>query len=105
MKNVNGFQGDVIFVAVGAEPKLGKQIKSLILAEGETTRHKHQVISGVAELYEIPDTVDKFLRIISDKAEVKHEEHNTVVLPKGDYIVRIAKEFDYDLEEARQVRD
>lgn len=101
----NYLQGDVLFVAVSERPRGIKKLKHLVLAEGETTGHKHQVTIGVAELYEIPDTVDKLLCVLSDEATVKHEEHHEVKLPKGDYIVRIAKEYDYDAEEARNVRD
>lgn len=94
-------QGDVIIEKV-AEIR-GKKLNHLILAMGETTGHCHQVSEGEAELYEHDGVV--YLRIKSEVATIIHEEHKTVTLPKGDYVVRQVQEYDHFSEEARNVRD
>lgn len=98
-------QGDVFCSKVEKVPSNAKKENNLILAEGEATGHFHKVTTGVATLYTIPDSVDKFLEVISDIATITHEEHKPITLPKGTYKIGIVKEYDYDAEEARQVRD
>ena len=98
-------QGDVFCCKVEKIPEGAKKADNLILAEGEATGHFHRVATGEAVLYTIPNSVDKFLEIISETATVTHEEHKPITLPKGIYKIGIVSEYDYDLEEARQVRD
>lgn len=94
-------QGDVILAKV-KEIK-GKKLNHLILAKGEVTGHHHRITTGEAELYEDNGTL--YLRVLSDTAELTHEEHKTLTLPKGDFIVKRIREYDHFDEEARQVRD
>ena len=94
-------QGDVIIEKV--EEVKGKRLPHLILAEGEVTGHMHQITKGEAELYEEDGTL--YLRVKSDTAELTHQEHNTIVLPRGDYVVRKVREYDHFAEEARDVQD
>lgn len=94
-------QGDVILIKV-SEIK-GKKLNHLILAEGELTGHNHCITKGEAELYEHEGTL--FLRIVSDTAELTHQEHKTIVLPKGDFEIKKVREYDHFFEETKQVRD
>jgi hypothetical protein len=94
-------QGDVILVKV-SEIK-GKKLNHLILAEGEVTGHCHEITKGDAELYKHEGTL--FLRVASDTAELTHQEHKTIILPKGDFEIKKVKEYDHFLEEARRVQD
>ncbi len=94
-------QGDVLITKV-SEVK-GKKLNHLTLAEGEATGHHHTITKGEAELYEHEGTL--FLKVLSDEAELTHQEHNTVVLPKGNYEVSRVREFDHFAEEARRVQD
>lgn len=94
-------QGDLI-IAVTSKVK-GKKLKHKILAEGEATGHCHTVKTGDAELYEHEGTL--YLKVNSETAEIGHQEHGTVTLPKGDYIVRRVREFDHYDNEVRNVRD
>jgi hypothetical protein len=98
-------QGDVFCCKVEKIPEMAKKEKHLILAEGEATGHFHKVSEGNAVLYTIPDSVDKFLEVLSDNATITHEEHKPITLSKGIYKVGIVQEYDYDAEEIRQVRD
>ena len=94
-------QGDVILAKV-AEIK-GKKLSHLILATGEITGHCHEITKGNAGLYEHEGTL--FLKVLSNTAELTHQEHKTIVLPQGDYEVKRVQEKDWVSEEIRQVQD
>ncbi len=94
-------QGDVIIEKVsGVE---GKKLDHLVLQTGEATGHAHRISKGLAELFESGST--KFLRILSNEAVLTHEEHKQIILPKGDYKIKIVREHDHFAEEARYVQD
>jgi len=94
-------QGDVILVKV-LEIK-GKKLNHLVLAEGELTGHCHQITKGDAELYEHEGTL--FLKVLSKTAELTHQEHKTIILPKGDFEIKRVREYDHFAEEAKRVQD
>ena len=94
-------QGDVVITKV-SEVK-GNKLKHLTLARGEATGHHHTITEGEAELYEHEGNL--FLRVKSEEAQLTHQEHNTIVLPKGDYKIRIVREYSHFDEEARNVVD
>jgi hypothetical protein len=117
--NQYGLQGDVIFIRIESLPASAKKItdpndfkKALVLAEGEVTGHFHKIQNEDALNIDEDDTVglytfeDGKLVIVNDEAiSVTHQEHDTVAVPPGMWEVRIAKEYDHFLEEAREVRD
>ncbi len=94
-------QGDILIEEYNGNVK-GNILPHLILAEGEATGHKHEVI-GNASLISAPKGL--FLKIIRDKAIVKHPEHFQLTLDKGVYEIRHVQEYDHFSEEARQVKD
>jgi hypothetical protein len=94
-------QGDVLIRKVN-EIK-GNKLNHLVLAEGESTGHKHVITEGDAELYDYEGTL--FLKVKSEKALLTHEEHNAVEIKKGDYKIGIVREYDHFSEEARNVAD
>lgn len=79
----------------------GKKLNHLTLAEGEVTGHAHRITEGDAELYEHEGTL--FLKVVSEKALLTHEEHHPIELPKGDYEIKIQRE--YEPEGWRYVAD
>lgn len=92
-------QGDVIIKKV---PQIkGNKLRHLTLAEGEMTGHAHKITDGEAELYEHEGTL--YLKVKSDKATLTHEEHKKVELPKGDFEIKIQRE--YSPEGWRNVAD
>jgi len=95
-------QGDVIIKTVDYEIK-GEKLDHLTLAEGEVTGHSHRIVEGLGQLI----MMDKMmhLQIFSETAKLKHEEHNEIILPKGNYSVRIVREYDPFEKEIRQVQD
>lgn len=104
----NGFQGDVIFIEIDKLPKDAKKIKgenAHVLQYGTATGHKHQLTSGEFIVYEILDTNQKFVKTKSE-CELTHEEHHKAVWPAGKiFEIRIAQEYDYDLEESKNIED
>jgi hypothetical protein len=98
-------QGDVSIIQLTTRPMDAWQEKpDLILAEGEETGHRHRIINGEVQLY-MRRTGSLYLCVLSETACVYHEEHEDVILPKGDYEVRHQEEFDWLREETRYVRD
>ena len=81
----------------------GKRLNHLILAEGEATGHKHEITTGEAELYEQEGML--FLSVKSNEAELTHQDHDTLVLPKGDYQITTQREYVVGEDKYRQVRD
>jgi hypothetical protein len=64
-----------------------------ILARGEVTGHTHRIVEGQVRLYQVAAGI-MYLRVLSEFAKLYHEEHEDIVLPKGDYEVRQQREFD-----------
>jgi hypothetical protein len=98
-------QGDVSIIQLASRPAYAGQEKAdLVLAHGEATGHNHRIIEGEVQLYE-SKTGLSYLCVLSEFARVYHEEHEEIILPKGDYEVRHQQEFDWLREQARYVRD
>lgn len=105
MKNYR--HGDIILQKSKNEP--GEKIKhqgSFVLAEGETTGHKH-VIS-------VPKLEDMIVTRLSDGSvlltlktdgTLTHEEHKTLPIKKGTYKVVREREYDYFSLQTRRVID
>ena len=100
-------QGDVLITAVDRVPEglrpVPRDNGRTILAYGEVTGHAHAVIGDV-ELLEtdIAEMEERFLRV-ERECQVVHDEHDTLILPGGDYLVRRQRE--YAPEEIRTVAD
>lgn len=93
-------QGDV-FVFAAKIPPGAKKIPKKPLALGEVTGHSHQVVEDV-EMYEKNNIL--YLRN-SAPVSVKHEEHDPITIPPGDWQVGIVREYDEFEQAARNVRD
>ena len=83
-------QGDVILKPT--DSLKGKKLSHLTLAEGEVTGHSHRIAEGQAELYEKEGTL--YLRVLSPKATLIHEEHKAIEIPQGNWMVRIQREYE-----------
>jgi hypothetical protein len=81
----------------------GDQLNHLVLAEGEVTNHKHEIVNGDAKLYEQDGVM--YLSIKSDTADLVHPDHKTIELPKGDYKIEIQREYVVGDEKYRSVAD
>lgn len=104
-------QGDVKIKMISELPKGEKKDAKdngvAVLAYGEVTGHKHQVIQGEVNFFTIGESVNmfspKFLEVLSETALVVHEEHTQIPLVKGLYEIKIQRE--YFPEEIRNVMD
>ena len=92
-------QGDVLLIAVAAVPGRAVPVPrdqgEVVLAYGEVTGHRHAIAEPHAELLVLPDQEieRRFLRIVGDKALLRHEEHDTITLPPGTYQVVRQREY------------
>ena len=91
-------QGDVLIFQASAIPagatEVARDKGRIVLAYGEVTGHAHAIHGGGATLLAAPGTDDRFLRIMdASGVELQHEEHATIALPPGDFIVRIQREY------------
>lgn len=95
-------QGDVLIKKVDYTVK-GKKLNHLTLAEGEKTGHNHSIVEGLGQLI----MMDKImhLQVFSETALLKHQEHNEIRIPKGDYKIDIVREYDPFEDEMRRVQD
>ena len=84
--------GDVVIRVVEKIPTQAKALTHRVLAEGEMTGHKHQITVGDATLYEHEGTL--FLKVESDTATLTHEEHKPIVLPQGEFEIKIQREYE-----------
>ena len=93
MKSTCYRQGDVFLIPVceiveGAE----RQHRHGVLAEGEVTGHSHRfAVPDGADVFKVGDGL--FVDVLVDDAELVHQEHGTIRLPRGPYQVRIQREY------------
>jgi hypothetical protein len=87
-------QGDVLLVAVPGIPKdaLRQRRKGrLVLAEGEATGHAHAIAERDAREFRVGE--ERFV-LVRSAAQLVHEEHATIDLPRGAYRVIIQREYE-----------
>lgn len=96
--------GDVVIIKRPELPKDLKDLKTNVLAEGEATGHAHRLHGDGYTYFEEPKTKERYLRLVQPVA-LRHEEHHEIILPTGDYEIRIVREYDHFSEEARRVAD
>lgn len=90
-------QGDVLVQQITTIPDGLKNVPKdngrVILAYGEVTGHAHAVLGEVEFLAaDLVELEERFLRVESE-AQVVHEEHDTIVLPPGNY--RVVRQREY----------
>jgi hypothetical protein len=127
-------QGEILFIKVENMPKWAREhihtkytaVENNVIREGETTGHKHEVVgtklmtldkgrffykdSSQENDPEYPKVnsmslPDGEMFLTSEgNVEIKHPEHKTLKLEKGDYVVRIQREYD-ESQKFRNVAD
>lgn len=103
-----GLHGDVILTKAefGSEFESMTIIPDSCLAYGEATGHAHKIFGNPEDfsVRECPKTKTRHLRVVNPVA-LKHQEHDKVILPPGDYRIGIQREYDPFEELTRQVAD
>ena len=104
-----GDVGIVINAKINSENLVEKTDK--IVAHGEVTGHAHRLSNKNVQLF-VDEAFEKAFdaaREMQIKAfspvELKHEEHEGIVLPIGDHKVTIQREFSWAERMARKVED
>ncbi len=108
-------QGDLLIERVADIPISGTPLKpgadgAAVLAEGETTGHRHAIYDQVTMFrddglaHDIPNGLYVgHIRVDEPCARIQHEEHDAITLPKGTYRVRRQREL--EPKDARIVAD
>ena len=89
-------QGDVFLIKVDklpAQARLSPPKPRIILAYGEATGHTHAVSGLLASLH---CTEREDYLVVDTLAQLVHEEHDTISVPKGTYRVVRQREYDPD---------
>ena len=76
----------------------------LILAAGKSTGHSHAIATRNCALFiakSVPGAL--ILQVKAAKAELVHDEHSTIKLPKGNY--RVNRQREYSAAAVRRVED
>jgi len=107
-KNTQSYrQGDVLIESIPSLPKklvkVARENGRLILAHGSATGHSHAIATPRCDLYTSAKEPGVMFLDIRAKAELTHDEHSTIVLPKGVY--RVSRQSEYSPEAIRQVQD
>jgi hypothetical protein len=76
--------------------------KDGVLAEGEATGHSHEAVAEDVLVY--GEGVDREMKAPTG-TKITHQEHKTIEVPPGDYVITRQREIDPDLLEARHVSD
>lgn len=94
-------QGDILLKPIAQFPN-GIKKKNLVLAYGEATGHCHQFMdSNIVSVFELNQ--QQYVEI-SNNAELFHEEHDNLIIPKGKYEVIRQQEVDLT-NELRRIED
>ena len=91
-KNLKHYRhGDLLIKQVAQIPQSAIPLSTSIIAEGEKTGHNHE-LNGPHRIYEM---LDKNLYFEAKQdIELKHPEHNTIRIPKGNYVIVPEREHD-----------
>lgn len=92
--------GDLLLERIDNIPKGAKKRNTNIILDGEVTGHAHRLIGGA-----ILDVAEQAYLSVPQTATVVHEEHNTITLPAGDYVVTRQREFNPYERSIRNVAD
>lgn len=99
-------QGDVIIKKItklpSGEKKTDNQCKDKILAFGESTGHKHQIVDGSCEMFRILNKI--YINALTE-CKLKHEEHKPITIPPGVYEVDTVRETDWVTKTIKKVVD
>jgi len=106
------YQGDISIISSKKVEEMSKDkvftklpIGGLVVAEGETTGHKHILVAEPRADIEIAqDQFGYFVKVNSGRAMLKHDKHAEIVLEPG--ISFIGSQWEYsEIEKLRKVQD
>jgi hypothetical protein len=93
-------QGDVLLIPVTEIPSGTKRVKRdagrVVLAYGEVTGHAHAIVHPDVTLVtsQQADELRTWMKVTApESVELLHEEHDTLLVPPGNYEVRRQREY------------
>lgn len=95
-----GHQGDVLFTPIDKIPTGLKRSKEAILAYGEVTGHKHEILDEVD--YYLSDGSDPWVVGFLDvkkEVDIVHEDHEGITIYPGKYEIRNQCEIEVNEED------
>ena len=98
-------QGDIFFEPVKSIPDKPTQLKHGIIARGEVSGHMHRIDPRALQQQKAMLMIAAgimYLRV-KEEIEILHEEHNSIILPTGDW--KITRQEEYTPAGWRQVVD
>lgn len=101
--------GDLVLTREDIDVSALKHVgdNTYILAEGETTGHKHvmtKVKESTVDVY-LDEKTNELVIKIDGKASLVHEEHKELIFETGTYRMKHQREYDYFGLNSRQVID
>ena len=94
--------GDVLIAAIDQIPSDATPRNGSTLAYGEVTGHSHRFkLADTVALWQRGDSL--FVEVTAENAQLIHEEHAMIELPRGNYRVWMQRE--YSPQEIRRVVD
>ncbi len=96
-------QGDVLLVPVANIPANRVKTNRVTLAFGEVTGHHHTISNGAVGYAANPTDLAEYVEVTADTADLTHQEHDTITLPKGTY--RSVRQVEYAPGELKNVAD
>jgi hypothetical protein len=102
--DLNAVQGDVPFIKRDKVPEGLKPVKGNLIRLGEVTGHHHIVDAPATDYQLYADDRGAILAMeLFSTVSIRHQEHGTVTLPAGVYV--IPEQVEYDGAEERRVLD
>ena len=89
-------QGDVLLLAIEALPEEAaaeRRVGRIVLAEGEATGHAHAIHEDDARTF--THDGQRYL-LTKSKAQLIHEEHAPIDVPRGAYRIIVQREYEPD---------
>jgi hypothetical protein len=96
-------QGDVLILPINEIPNNLNRTKRVTLALGEVTGHHHSISDGAVGYADDSDALADYFEVNDESADLTHQEHDTITLPKGKY--RKVIQVEYTPEAIRNVAD
>ncbi|MDD5178301.1 MAG: hypothetical protein PHT54_03430 [Candidatus Nanoarchaeia archaeon] len=100
--------GDICLTPIKTDKKLElvKRTDRFVLAEGETTGHKHLLTAESQTEFEVlKDEEGRLYLCLEGKADLTHEEHNKIEVMPDLYVIGNEQEWNYFENAAQKVID
>jgi len=96
-------QGDVLIVRSEKSNDKQTKTKKCTLALGEATGHHHTIEHGATGFSNDEVSLAEYIEVEEKLADLEHQEHATIPVPKGNY--EVARQVEYTPEALRNVMD